>query len=93
VRCTHFASYRLLQESQPEIGGALSCQRMLAFLYLLIVFTPAVCITVMRISASFWGFGDMTPKWGGVSKAPPKGTSLNKRMSYDLWIVKIDPPV
>jgi len=29
VRCTHFASYRLLQERQPEIGGALSCQRML----------------------------------------------------------------
>jgi len=25
-------NYRLLQERQPEIGGALSCQRMLAFL-------------------------------------------------------------
>jgi len=28
-------NYRLLQERQPEIGGALSCQRMLAFLSLL----------------------------------------------------------
>jgi len=26
-------NYRLLQERQPEIGGALSCQRMLAFLF------------------------------------------------------------
>jgi len=26
-------NYRLLQERQPEIGGALSCQRMLAVLY------------------------------------------------------------
>jgi len=25
-------NYRLLQEREPEIGGALSCQRMLAFL-------------------------------------------------------------
>jgi len=25
-------NYRLLQERQPEIGGALSCQRMLTFL-------------------------------------------------------------
>jgi len=25
--------YRLLQERQPEIGGALSCQRMLVFLF------------------------------------------------------------
>jgi len=26
-------NYWLLHERQPEIGGALSCQRMLAFLY------------------------------------------------------------
>ena len=31
--------YRLLQERQPEIGGALSCQRMLAFLFLFIWFS------------------------------------------------------
>jgi len=28
-------NYRLLQEKQPEIGGALSCLRMLAFLFVL----------------------------------------------------------
>jgi len=28
-------NYRLLQERQPEIGGALSCQLMLAFLFVL----------------------------------------------------------
>jgi len=27
------SNYWLLQERQPEIGGALSCQRMLAFLF------------------------------------------------------------
>jgi len=27
-------NYRLLQERQPEIGGVLSCQRMLAFFFL-----------------------------------------------------------
>jgi len=26
-------NYRLLQERQPEIGGALSCQRMLALFF------------------------------------------------------------
>ena len=33
-------NYRLLQERQPEIGGALSCQRMLAFLFFLSCIFP-----------------------------------------------------
>jgi len=35
-------NYRLLQESQAEIGGALSCQQMLAFLYGFDVFINVV---------------------------------------------------
>jgi len=30
----------------------------------------------------FFG-GDLTPKWGGISTKPPKGTSLGRKTSYD----------
>jgi len=39
----------------------------------------------MPIHAPFGVFlGDLTPKWGGASKKPSKGTSLCGKTSYDV---------
>jgi len=61
-------NYRLLQERQPEIGGALSCQRMLAFLSLTTVSDTNAPITPGTFSA--WRDGRRSSSWSEEARSP-----------------------